>query len=565
MTNSTKKSEKTGKNSSPFAQAEFIEQNKAKIVTDEEYAILKDYSDLLGIKLYKSIKAVRKEDENKQPVYRFVGFNRTETGQIAEMVLGINHYYGKHSPERIFFDGAGKTHVMSVNQIDQAKSYLAKSWENSIDKQAPQRIATYVQNRWKDTDFTRGKFDALVMSFFQNTYLCIDPFVKAIELRIQEIKSGKVKPIEFQEFFDRMSEGINEADYEPYREKAIHLLLKAPLIIRNKYYTGTGIQNMVIFVGSQGLGKSTLCEHLGLGFEKEIKDVSATDQEAAMLRANNVILENGELASFQKARLEKLKSAITMKSISVLMKYQNSETVFKCKAVLVGTTNDFDFLKDMTGERRFLPIKMIRWNKNIMSFDWMLTAYATEYMRLFTDNEKFNYISELKEDINTKKKALLRAGSSEQAQEIKDELWDLENSYDEYLEAFNNKYLNLNVEESASDLEYKKQNFGQADRQLDLVCKVLQEAIDDPSSTIAGQIIRVRKQTFIGFAPKQVVDKYVVDYIHEHFPDEKIYGNKASQFLLSHGNIEQVWAGSKNVRAIKIDNDELEKMLNSNF
>ena len=127
-----KETQKIGKTSSAFAQNEYIEQNKARIVTDEEYAILKDYSDLFGIKLYKSIKAVKKEDENKQTVYRFVGFKRTETGQIAEMTLAIEHYYGKNSTERIFFDNTGKTHILSVNQIDQAKSYLANEWKNSI-------------------------------------------------------------------------------------------------------------------------------------------------------------------------------------------------------------------------------------------------------------------------------------------------------------------------------------------------------------------------------------------------------------------------------------------------
>lgn len=561
--NKEKAVQKVGKTSSAFAQNEYIEQNKARIVTDEEYAILKDYSDLFGIKLYKSIKAVKKEDENKQTVYRFIGFKRTETGQIAEMTLAIEHYYGKNSTERIFFDNTGKTHILSVNQIDQAKSYLANEWKNSIDEKAPQRIATYVQNRWNDSDFTTGRYSSLITSFFRNTHLCVDPFVKAVELRAKEIQNGKVKPVEFKEFFDRLSDGIAENEYEPYRERAIRLLLKAPLVIRNSRYRGQGIQNMIIFVGHQGIGKSTLCEYLGLGYEKSIKDVSATDQEAAMLRASNVILENGELNAFSKAETEKMKNAITMSSISVLMKYQNFETTFKCIAMLVGTTNNFDFLKDATGERRFLPIKLIRWNINIMTKNWFLTAYATEYLKLFVNNDKYQYIDQLEEDIENKKSALLRAGNSTQASEIKDELLDLESSYDEYLQAFNQEYLNLNVKETQTDLEYKKANFGQADRQLDLVRKAIQEAVDDPSSKIAGQIIRVRKETFIGFAPKQILDKAVVEYVQERYPDEKIYTNKASNWILSHGNLEQIWLGQgvKNVRAIKVKKDELDNML----
>ena len=560
-----KNNSKVGKTSSAFAQNEYIAQNKAKIVTDEEYALLKDYGDLLGFKLHKAIRAVKKEDENKQTVYRFTGFKKTETGQIAEMVLAIDHFYGRFSTERIFFDKAGRTHILSVNQVEEAKSFLADNWRKSESTTAPQKITTYIQNRWNDTDFTINRYYSLVMSFFQDSYLCIDPFIKGVELRAQEIKEGKAKTVTFNDFCNELSRSICTSDYEPYREKALHLLLRAPLVIRNKNYWGQGMQNMVIFVGNQGIGKSTLCKVIGLGYKDDLDDVSAVDQATAIKRATNVVLENAELSSFSKAEIEKVKSAITRRSISILLKYQNTETKFDCVAMLIGTTNDYDFLKDLTGERRFLPIKLEKWNNQVVTCDFMLSAYATEYLELFENNEKYQYIKQLEKDIDDKKQNLLRAGKTKQALELKKELAELEASYDTYLQAFNQKYLSLNVPETQADLEYKRSNFGQADKQLDLVRKVFLEAYDNPNSLIATQIIRVRRDTFVGLVPKQKLDKYVTSYIEEHFNGKSIYGNKASKWALTHGKIQQIWDKSKNVKIIKIDKKEFEKMLDSDF
>ena len=557
--------QKVGKTSSAFAQNEYIEQNKARIVTDEEYARLKDYSDLLGIKLYKAIKAVKKEDENKQTVYRFTGFKKTEAGQIAEMTLAIDHFYGRLSTERIFFDKAGRTHVLSINQVDEAKSFLADNWRKSESTTAPQKITTYIQNRWNDSDFSINRYYSLVMSFFQDSYLCIDPFMKAVELRAQEIKSGKVNAVTFDKFCDELSKSINTPDYEPYRKKALHLLLRAPLIIRCKHYWGQGMQNMVIFVGKQGVGKSTLCNVIALGFKDDLEDVSAVDQATAIKRATNVVLENAELSSFSKAEIEKVKSAITRRAISILLKYQNTETKFDCVAMLIGTTNDYDFLKDLTGERRFLPIKLEKWDNQVVTYDFMLSAYATEYLNLFENNKNYQYIQQLEDDIENKKQSLLRAGNSNQASELKQELADLETDFDTYLQAFNHKYLSLNVPETSEDLEYKRENYGQADKQLDLVRKVFQEAYDNPSSLIAAQIIRVRKDSFVGLVPKQQLDKYVTAYVEQHFNGKSIYGNKASKWALTHGKPTQVWDKTKNVKVIKIDKEEFNKMLDSTF
>lgn len=555
--------ENVGHNSSPFAQEEYIKQHKNRIVTDEEYAILKDYSDVLGIKLYEAVKAVKKEDENKQPIYRFTGFKRTETGQIAEMMLAINHYYGRLRPERIFFDQAGATHVLTASQAGESKSYLASNWRKSESKSAPQKITAYIQNRWNDADFTLNKYYSLVMSFFQNTYLCVDPFIQAVKLRAQEIKTGRLSKVSEQEFINELSKGISTNDYEPYREKALKMLLKAPLVIRNDNYTGQGMQNMVILVGKQGVGKSTLCDVLGLGFKDDLDDVSATDQATAIKRATNVVLENAELSAFSKADVEKLKSAITRLYISILMKYQNVETKFKCLAMLVGTTNDYDFLKDITGERRFLPISISYWDNQVVNYDWMLSAYATKYLELFENNDNYQNIVELKETIADQKSKILRAGDSDQAVDLNEELRSYEDNLDMYLEAFNQKYLSLNVKETAEDLDYKKENFGQADPQLDLVKKVICEAVDSPNSLIASQIIIARKQKFFGFVTKNNLDKYVTAYVKEHF-ETSIYGNKASKWLLSHGkNISILGDGGKVVKGIKIEKPELEKMLKS--
>jgi predicted P-loop ATPase len=118
---------------------------------------------------------------------------------------------------------------------------------------------------------------------------------------------------------------------------------------------------MPILVGPQGVLKSSAVKALApiegsyvtLSFDKP-------EVERARLMRGKLVCELEELKGLRTADLEAIKAWITRDAEEWTPKYIEYATRYKRRAVLIGTTNDTDFLADPTGSRRFLPIKVGR-------------------------------------------------------------------------------------------------------------------------------------------------------------------------------------------------------------
>jgi len=70
------------------------------------------------------------------------------------------------------------------------------------------------------------------------------------------------------------------------------------------------------------------------------------------------ILEMGELAGLKKAELETIKHFISKQDDSYRVAYGKRTETFPRQCVFIGTTNNDDFLRDATGNRRFWPVSV---------------------------------------------------------------------------------------------------------------------------------------------------------------------------------------------------------------
>jgi len=68
------------------------------------------------------------------------------------------------------------------------------------------------------------------------------------------------------------------------------------------------------------------------------------------------IFEFGELAAMKKAAVEEIKAFITKRSDKYRVAFDRVVSDFPRKCVFFGTTNNYNFLKDDTGNRRFWPV-----------------------------------------------------------------------------------------------------------------------------------------------------------------------------------------------------------------
>lgn len=113
--------------------------------------------------------------------------------------------------------------------------------------------------------------------------------------------------------------------------------------------------NMIILTGKQGIGKSTLLSKMaGEWFTDNIVDFNSKD--TLLLLQNCIMVEVPELQGFNKADSNRLKQFLGQKTDKYRAPYEHREEEHPRHCVFFGTTNDDEFLRDSTGNRRYWPI-----------------------------------------------------------------------------------------------------------------------------------------------------------------------------------------------------------------
>jgi predicted P-loop ATPase len=114
-----------------------------------------------------------------------------------------------------------------------------------------------------------------------------------------------------------------------------------------------------VLIGRQGLRKSSAVAAMSPSLEC-FTEVSLSERDADLSRKMRGVLvaEIGELRGLNSRDLEWIKSFITSTHERWTPKYKEFETVFPRRLVFVATTNQEEFLADLTGNRRWLPVRV---------------------------------------------------------------------------------------------------------------------------------------------------------------------------------------------------------------
>lgn len=128
------------------------------------------------------------------------------------------------------------------------------------------------------------------------------------------------------------------------------------------YDPGCQFDNMLVLIGEQGVGKSTLFRKLVRGrsewFSDSLKmDSMNSTKDAGELVQGKWIIEIGEMTGMRKADINAIKSFMSRRSDDFRAAYGHHPEDRPRQCVVVGSTNNGDgFLRDITGNRRFWPV-----------------------------------------------------------------------------------------------------------------------------------------------------------------------------------------------------------------
>jgi len=172
------------------------------------------------------------------------------------------------------------------------------------------------------------------------------------------------------------------ADDTEYVRAVSSIMLMAA--VRRVTHPGCKYDEMVILEsGKQGLLKSSALKML-CPKEDWFTDnlpLNLKAQELIELTAGKWIVEVGELNKLKSAQIEQVKAMLSRTDDTARLAYRHDPKTQRRQCIFIGTTNSFNYLTDKTGNRRFWPIRVgkfdVEWIRNYRDQIWA-EAFARE-------------------------------------------------------------------------------------------------------------------------------------------------------------------------------------------
>jgi len=149
---------------------------------------------------------------------------------------------------------------------------------------------------------------------------------------------------------------------------------------------GCLFDEVLVLESGQGWRKSSSLRELGKPWHVE-NTLSIEDRDFPLVVASNIIVEFSDGAGANRADSRKLKAIITKVEDQCRPPYERGVITFKRGCVFAMTTNDSEWIKDETGGRRWLPVKL----EKHADVDWIKEnrdqLFAEAYHRVIENGE----------------------------------------------------------------------------------------------------------------------------------------------------------------------------------
>ena len=216
---------------------------------------------------------------------------------------------------------------------------------------------THMWQEWTDTE------ESQMRAYFERSYSMYSQN-KMTDALLIYFKGHKVNPLldilnslvwDGKPRVDHFLHDIMKADDSDYIRECSRLIFAGG--VHRAYNPGCKFDDMIVLIGGQGAGKSTIVRWLNIEdqFYQEIKTISGKEGIEAIRGV--WIGEVSELMAMTRVKeAEAVKAYITSQKDSYRPPYQKNVQTIPRRCVFIGTTNNPQFLTDKTGNRRFYPV-----------------------------------------------------------------------------------------------------------------------------------------------------------------------------------------------------------------
>lgn len=242
--------------------------------------------------------------------------------------------------------------------------YNAFSGYNEIRSPLPWSLPDEGSRMWSDTDsdylywwmeteyglIGRGNIDsALNACFVKWTFDPVQSYIKGLKW------DGKPR-------LDTLFIDYLGAEDTSYTRTVTRKIMTAAIARAMK--PGIKFDNMLILCGNQGVGKSSIMQVMagalpmdGL-FNNSIQTFEGKDALEMLRGAWLVVID--ELQAFNRSEISTIKQFLSKTSDIYRAAYARNSKEYQRRCVFFGTTNEYDVLKDLTGNRRFWPVDTLK-------------------------------------------------------------------------------------------------------------------------------------------------------------------------------------------------------------
>lgn len=202
-------------------------------------------------------------------------------------------------------------------------------------------LRVYLETRYRITG--SGKIQDAFDTFIEQTA------VHSVREYIKSLHWDGVKRID-SAFIDFL--GANDT---PYIRKSARKIFCAG--VARIFSPGIKFDYLPTLIGAQGIGKSTFIRIMGKDwYSDSLKITDMKDKTAAEKILGSWVIEISEMDGMNRTDAGTIKSFLSTKEDKYRPAYGRATVTHKRQSILIGTSNEREFLKDDTGNRRFWPI-----------------------------------------------------------------------------------------------------------------------------------------------------------------------------------------------------------------
>ena len=277
----------------------------------------------------------------------------------------------------------------------------------AIDDLIIREIRAYIATKYK-LDYKKPDIaDILEVVAGEHSYNPLKDYLESCESEYKELVNQR-------DPFDILRHYLNIKDDE-YNRIIMDLFFRGAVA---KVFDPTIKFDFVLdLTGRQGVGKTQFFE--GLFTHKYFTTVETfTDKDDKARMVRNWCVFDDEMVASKKASFSELKKFITETKLEFRPPYASSDRRLPKSFIIVRATNDYDYLNDLTGERRFLvaevhkdtAYKGRKWTEKDRRAFWgaMVVAWRANRVLNLTDEQeklvnevrsRYKFVDEIFEDV----------------------------------------------------------------------------------------------------------------------------------------------------------------------